>query len=160
LLFLFYMAQKLWEQQPDESQEAYARFLIYRNLGVARSLNKAYQIVPGRTGKEKANGQWHEDCVKYNWVARASAWDISILTEVGQSVVAKYINALDLAFLKIIESLNSEKMKPRTWGSVIESINILGEFIPQETVAEIRRAQDADSVPAIGTSPGAKSADA
>lgn len=83
---------------------------------------------------------------------RASAWDIDMLTQVGQNVVVKYINTLDLTFQKLIESLNGEKLKPRTWGQLIESLDILGEFIPQETVAEIRRAKDIDSVPAIGTS--------
>ena len=143
--------QKLWEQQKDEPNEAYTRFLVYRNLGVVRSLESAYNQA-SKSVKKRVPGKWYEDSSKFSWVERATAWDIDTLTKVGQRVVVKYINALDLAFQRIIEALNNEKMKPRTWGSAIESINVLGEFIPQETVAEIRRAQDADSVPAIGTS--------
>ena len=34
-----------WEQQPDEPEVAYARFLVYLNLGRARSVDAAFQDV-------------------------------------------------------------------------------------------------------------------
>ena len=139
---------KPWDQQEGESNEAYSRFLVYRNMGALRSVDKAYQnVLPNA---KRANGQWRDDCAKFEWVIRASAWDIYTLTEIGQRVVVRYVNALDLAFQRIIESLSDENRKPKSWDAIIESITILGGFIPQETVATIRQNNAGDSVPAIG----------
>jgi hypothetical protein len=139
---------KLWEQQNGEPNESYSRFLIYRNMGALRSVDKAYQnVLPNA---KRANGQWRDDCAKFEWVSRASAWDIYTLTEIGQRVVVRYVNALDLAFQRIIESLSDTSHKPKSWDAIIESITILGGFIPQETVATIRQNNAGDTVPAIG----------
>jgi hypothetical protein len=32
-----------WDQQPGEPNSDYAKFLVYRNLGTARSLDRAYR---------------------------------------------------------------------------------------------------------------------
>lgn len=142
--------KRIWEQQEGEPNEAYARFLVYRNLGVSRSLDAAHAIAT-KSKKKQASGQWTDDSAKWNWVERASAWDIDVLAEVGRGVVVKFVSALNLSFDAMISQLASGKIKPRTWSQVLESITVLGNFIPQETVAEIRRlASDADNVPAIG----------
>src|SRR4030067_400717 len=130
--------KQAWEQREGEQNEAYARFLVYRNLGVARSLDSAYCVALNRV-KSRASGQWVKECSKYEWVMRASAWDVYVLTEIGQQVVVRYVNALDLAFQRIIESLANRKIKPRSWGAIIDSITTLGGFIPQETVRTVRQ---------------------
>lgn len=140
-----------WEKRDDESNAAYARFLIYRNLGVGRSLDLAYHsLVVSKRDKTRVSGQWQEDSSRYEWKARADAWDVYILTEVARGVVVKYVNALDKAFQRIIDSLSDAKMKPDNWGQVIGSLTTLGEFIPQETVATIRQNNEGDIVPSIG----------
>lgn len=146
---------ELWEQQDGESDAAYSRFLIYRNLGITRSLDRAYQSTLAdsdatKRNKTRANGTWTQELSKYEWQKRADAWDIWTLTEVGQRVVAKYVNALDLAFQSIIDQLASGKIKPRTWGAIVESLTIIGNFIPQETVATVRQNTARGDVPAIG----------
>jgi hypothetical protein len=145
---------ELWDKRDDESDSAYTRFLIYRNLGVTRSLDRAYQSTLAddvtKRNKVRATGQWREDSGKHEWQKRAEAWDVCTLTEVGQRVVTKYINALDLAFQSIIDQLASGKIKPRTWGAIVESLTIIGNFIPQETVASVRQNNARGDVPAIG----------
>lgn len=162
---------KPWEQQPDEPQSAYARFLVYCYLGPARSLDAAFRSanpiaakrskprVSAKSLKQdtrRASGQWNDDSVKYNWAERATAFDIDTLTGLGQRVVVKYVNALDLAFSKIIAALQDEKAMPRSWDQILESLTTLGAFIPQETVATIRQDFADDSVPAFGAGSGEK----
>ena len=148
--------KSIWEQQEGEPNEAYARFLVYRNLGITRTLEKAYnsQYANNRKKSQSISGTWTGDATKWNWSERASAWDIDTLTEVVQRVVAKYINALDLSFQRILDALGNAKLQPKSWDRILDSITILGGFIPQETVATIRQNNASNSVPAIGRGAG------
>ena len=146
---------KIWDKRENESDAAYARFLIYRNLGVGRSLERAYQLPlndnVAKSSKSRMSGQWYKDSVEFEWKARADAWDVETIAQVGYTVVVKYIAALDLAFQRVIEQLQDGKIKPKNWEQLIESLTVLGNFIPQETVASIRQNIKDDSVPALGT---------
>ncbi len=161
--FLFSMAEDeskrvIWEQREGESNAAYARFLMYRNLGPTRSIDAAYrQHQSGRAKATKSRkkpyvpGQWIDDAARFDWVERASAWDIAILNDVGRAVVVKFIHALERSYDKLLAALNDERVKPRTWEQVIESLTILGAFVPQETIADIKQSSaDAARVPAFG----------
>jgi len=63
---------RLWEQQPGESNAAYAHFRTYRDLGIDRSLDAAYRLWHGQkpeaetnaegTKGRRASGQWHREC--------------------------------------------------------------------------------------------------
>jgi hypothetical protein len=142
---------KLWDQIEGESPEAYARFLVYRNLGIGRSVASAIETL-GKSGK-KRNGQWEHDSSEFNWVDRAAAWDISNAKRVGESVVLMYIETLKAMWAKTLAVAVDKTTKPRGWEELIETVTTLGAFIPQETVAGIRRSiEDTNSVPAIGTS--------
>lgn len=156
-----------WEQLPNESDAAYAWFLVYRNLGIARSLDAAYRranpLPNGATKRDKtrraaksganrfardtrrANGQWWKNFSEHSWHERATAWDIETLNEIGKAVVVKYVNALDMALGKVLRVLESEKTQPRGWAQVMESLTILGNFIPQENVSAVR--QDSADAP-------------
>lgn len=58
-----------FEQQPEESSKAFGAFVVYRNLGPERTLSAVARKI------EKSNqlmGRWSK---RYNWKARAAAWD-------------------------------------------------------------------------------------
>jgi len=58
-----------WDRRKGEPAPAYARFLIYRNLGPRRSLAQAQEVCGVSLGRLKQlSGQW-------SWPARALAWD-------------------------------------------------------------------------------------
>jgi len=59
-----------WERRPVESSEAFAAFVLYRDLGPSRKLAEVQRMrqASGRTQLERWSS-WHE------WVARCSAWD-------------------------------------------------------------------------------------
>lgn len=63
-----------WDRQPNESRQAYEAFLQYRDIDAStRSIREAYRKATGRT---TSDGQpWREFSARWNWPARAEAWD-------------------------------------------------------------------------------------
>lgn len=58
-----------WERQPEESEEAFAGFAIYRDQQPPRSLRNAAK----EAGKSfSLFGKWS---TRWSWVSRAAAWD-------------------------------------------------------------------------------------
>ncbi len=149
---------KPWDQQQGESKEAYARFLIYRNLGPARSIDVAYAAaqslaakrVKSRQPAKRASGQWMKDSVNYNWPERAAAWDIEVFSEAGQRVVINFISILEVLSRNTLEALANPRVKPHSLKSIMTLVGILGAYIPAETVAALRDYSGTDRAPAIG----------
>lgn len=147
-----------WDQQPGEPPEAYARFLVYRNLGPARTIEAAYKAnAEGRkSGKPVSrSGHWEEDSRTHNWVERSTRWDIHNLTTAGAGAVAKFVRIIDLVALRSLEALEDGNIKPTDWAGLVNALDKLGAYIPAETVAQIRDTANRDGVAAIGT-PGHK----
>lgn len=58
-----------WDQMPHESGKAYEAFLVYRDMGIARSVRAAAR----QMGKVRSQiDRWS---ARYDWVNRAKAWD-------------------------------------------------------------------------------------
>jgi hypothetical protein len=63
------LAPKPWHRGDNETSKAYAAFIVYRDLGIGRSLAK----VGNELGKSRALLEgW---CAANSWVIRADAWD-------------------------------------------------------------------------------------
>lgn len=60
---------ELWEHQPNESEEAWEAFVMYRELGNERNLTKVAEILGKTVGMME---QWS---ARHRWVIRAEAWD-------------------------------------------------------------------------------------
>ena len=65
---------------PAESAPAYRAFRVYLNQGPSRSLDQAWQFFrAGSVGKAPKSarrpGHWSRWCARYEWVARAAAYD-------------------------------------------------------------------------------------
>lgn len=61
-----------WERQPGESRQAYANFVIYRDIGPSRSLAKA----ASETGKNRTT--LSDQSAKYRWQDRVDAYDFEM----------------------------------------------------------------------------------
>jgi len=82
---------KAWNQQKDESRQAYTSFLAYRNLPSAeRSIRAACGVVyGGSTANVRRLEQWSS---QHRWVERAKAWDteqLRIRDEAEQRAIVK-----------------------------------------------------------------------
>jgi hypothetical protein len=68
-----------WDKRETETNKAYSAFLVYRDMGNLRSLQKAANIFYGvaADSKSRAKGSmFHKWSVEHNWVSRCSDWDI------------------------------------------------------------------------------------
>lgn len=147
--------KRAWEQREGEPNEAYARFLVYRNLGRARSLESAYSLDSGQAAKksrkkQSISGQWTSDSTAYDWVERATAWDIEMLIIHGADVVLDFIEAMRNYANKTLRASFGEGLTPRDWGELTNALNTLGKFIPADTVAAIQDTAAEGQNPAIG----------
>ncbi len=68
----------LWDRLKEESYPAYRAFLVYRDLGPARSIDSAWRKHQAKR-KGNAPGNWNDWCRKFSWVDRASAYDTHLL---------------------------------------------------------------------------------
>ena len=74
-----------WQQQPGESDKAYAKFLAFRNAGSQRS-------IMGANGG-KPNGGLYRQAHKWRWGERASAWDASLRERTDEELVDRMVPA-------------------------------------------------------------------
>lgn len=72
------MDEQAYERMPDEPHRWYSRFLLYRDMGPARSVLGAENIERVTRGHEKSHytsGGWREAAKTWQWRTRAEAWD-------------------------------------------------------------------------------------
>lgn len=152
---------KPWDKLPNEPDAAYARFLVYLRLGRTRSLDAAYAADRGTAPKRaktrqpsgaRRSGTWSDDCATYRWTERALAYDIDALTSKGYETVIDFVNTLAILANKTVKALADEKIKPRGLKAIVEMVNVLGSYIPAETVAAVRADAEQRRISAIGHS--------
>lgn len=108
---------KVWEQQPKESDPAYAAFSIYRDMGK----NRTVAAVVRECGKNRSLiDRWHKG---HNWAARCRAYDNSIDEEARKKAAVEAANIrkthlqiaaqLQLKALNALNLLAPEDMTPR-----------------------------------------------
>lgn len=68
-----------WEQQADEPELWYQRFVGFREMGVGRSVRRAYQLsckgAGGQGEPRQPPNSWRKAARQFDWVERAAAWD-------------------------------------------------------------------------------------
>lgn len=64
-----------WERQPGESAKAFSAFCVYRDLGLGRSIVRAYQLGTGRPAAVHAGGSWCKWAHQHRWTERADNYD-------------------------------------------------------------------------------------
>jgi hypothetical protein len=158
---------EVWEQLEGEPDAAYARFLSYRNLGPARSLNLAYQVrrgpsregpsVAGRRqkaskGGQRAPGSWYQECVRFDWKRRAEAWDVHTFMGTGEQAVVMMVNLIHDFAARTLAAV--AKREPVTWSEVRESLNALAALIPQASITRLHARLDQEARFAGTTGPG------
>jgi hypothetical protein len=142
---------EVWEQHEGEPDEAYVRFLYYRNLGPTRSLNAAYQlyvesgeietkekavvVAKKRVKTCRASGQWTEDSTDYQWEFRANQWDIHIMSQSSRVVVDSFFKGLAVLATQNLELLQSGSYRPKNYLQLLEGLTLVGSFITPEVIS-------------------------
>jgi hypothetical protein len=101
-----------WDRLPGEPAAAYARFLVYRNLGPARTLERAYAAyagVPEGTERPLVPGRWRKDSAAWRWVERSREWDIVMLSQAGREAVAAFAAAVQQVSERLLAAVADRK---------------------------------------------------
>lgn len=144
-----------WDRLPDESPDAYTRFLIYRNLGPNRSLRKAYlnylRSEDGFSGPATAKlhipGHWHANSVTYQWVNRSAAWDVRNLMTYGAKVAVLHIQTLCIIAKKTARAARETELGGEGWLDVVAGVRLIGDYLTPEVVRGIHERQPAGQEP-------------
>lgn len=126
-----------WDRLPDETEEAYARFLIYRGLGPLRTLTNAESVACGRK-KKHASGNWTRDHSVHEWRSRAIAWDITQLQANGERLGYVFIGVLEKMTEQLAEALVAGKAKPKSARDVAEWFKTLSPYLTPQLIDKIR----------------------
>jgi hypothetical protein len=124
-----------WLRQQGEPEAAYARFLIYRNLGPARSVRAAYLEHAGAAeGRERQiPGSWQRECARWSWVSRAESWDCHVFTTAGEQAVVALVHAFRDLGRACVRRMAGRA--PKTWDELLRSLEFLARVIPKESIA-------------------------
>ena len=136
--------RKSWEQQPDEPDGSFDRFVYYRDLGPTRSIDRAWRAwqmtgenAAPRNADRRADGHWTKDSVEHSWRQRAREYDAHKFRTTNSDVLQKFTeNLRDLA-LGVGVAL--EEIRPQTFKEICYAIRILSKLIPPETVNVLLR---------------------
>lgn len=129
-----------WNQLDGEDAADYAKFLVYRNLGPGRSLDRAYRAYRRRRVTKsgaplQAPGSWAKLSVRYEWVNRASRWDVYHLEQAVPEVVSTIFALIGEFARKTLESVQSGAVSPRNWDDVLRAIDGLTALVSPEAAA-------------------------
>ena len=142
---------KAWQQRPGEPDESYARFLLYRNLGPGRTLQVAYNAFvsqfknaqePDKRNKTQLSipGHWGEDSARWEWVDRASAWDVHVFSTHGERLAVLWVGILTAAAEKCAQKLADPKCKPRDFMQCVAVVDKLAAFLSPDAVKSLQPA--------------------
>lgn len=73
-----------WERQEGETEKAFQAFCAYRDMGTGRSIQKLRKNAGKTQGYERHLFAWSS---RYDWPARAAAWDQHLDSERRSAVV-------------------------------------------------------------------------
>lgn len=125
-----------WDQQPGEPSEAYARFLVYRNLGPGRSLDAAYGIanVGNRRKSSERSGTWQENATAHRWRERAARWDVAQLSVVVPSTAGVIFEAIAEFARQVLAEVQAGTHKPKSWTEVKDALIVLAGFVSPDVI--------------------------
>jgi len=64
-----------WELLPKESAEAFAAFVVYRDLGFGRSIKSAIEKISDNSAYSQSYASWRKWAADYRWKERAADYD-------------------------------------------------------------------------------------
>jgi hypothetical protein len=133
--------RELWEQLPDEPTAAYARFLVYRNLGSGRTLDAAYAVYSSlpqpSAAPRPAPGNWNRQSVRWRWVERCGLWDVEQMVQHGRRIVLRQIEAAELLSAKMVAML--KQTEPKDFGEAMKVFALLLNLVDSDALVALTK---------------------
>jgi hypothetical protein len=133
--------RKPWDQLEGESNEAYARFLVYRNLGPTRSVLLAYAALRPDAPESKkkqtrsASRIWWDNYRAFHWKDRAAAWDVAQLVYAVPEAAAAIFKLIGETAKACLAEVANGNIKPQSFAELREMVVILAGFISPEVIS-------------------------
>lgn len=151
-----------WDRRADETDPAWEAFIVYRDLGLQRSQNKAAELL---AKSRQMLSQWS---IRHDWSDRAAAWDLeqdrqrreamrveniaagqrharqaARHLEVGEAFAAELLRRLEVGELEL-------KSLPRD--ELVDAVVKLGRVLPRLVIAErLARGMSTENVELAGS---------
>lgn len=129
-----------WDKRESESDEAYVRFLIYRNLGPSRSIERAaivaFSTIETKRKKTKpSTSQWEKDSATHEWRQRAVAWDIAQLSQLPAETTTIILEAIKEFARKTLHAASGDDYHPKG-REVRENILVIAALVSPEIITQ------------------------
>lgn len=120
-----------WDQLPNESDQQYSHFLVYRNLGMSRTIIKAYvkahpEVADENRTMSSLSSAWRNESTRFKWFARATAWDIQRLLTAGGRATAWYMAGLKNVAREFYRATTKYKVGDPQWKDVLATLDKIG----------------------------------
>ena len=127
--------REVWQRTLGEPTVWFGRFVLYRELGVKRSIDKAYALAREAEGLRglRANSQWHITAERWRWASRAAAWDDAQRKAFLASVETRRVDA-QRERLATIERVLGESSA----ALVIANLSEIDQFSAREMLGSLR----------------------
>jgi hypothetical protein len=139
-----------WQQVEGEPAGAFTRFQVYLSLGPARSLRAAYrQYLEGNGRQPKGNkkqhrlpGCWGKDAARWNWQARARAFDLEHLAGAGQIALVAFSAYLQRIIVNALVGL-AEDLAPGhpAWEGHLKTAQVMSGFFSADLLRQVLERQ-------------------
>lgn len=126
-------APELWEKRDDESDKEYSQFWEYAMMGPGRSIQKAYLKWCADNNRKPGTHRsttWQKNSSKFNWVARAAAFDKRERTQEIESRETQRLNQIE-------QELANAAILQKKWLVMAEHIEPFKRSEPIEVNGEI-----------------------
>ncbi len=118
------MKRKPWAIRDGEKTTDYARFQVYLELGVTRSLSKASEALTSQGASGASPGRLEELCTAHDWVARCRAFDEKQATKRMGRIEANRAAAIDYLsanLMKVVEAHVASALDEGTSGPMVSA---------------------------------------
>ena len=133
------MATNPWDQQEGEPDSAYTHFTRYLYAGLGRSLRAATK---GDKRRRSVGGQVSRLSSRWNWVARARAWDVKQMRTLGHDVVLMFIGSLRKVAQKLAAKVESKNGLAKT--DVLELLKFISLYVTPEIIQDVQKLDPAE----------------
>lgn len=138
--------QQPWHRREEETSKSYRAFCIYRDLGSARSLPKAWDVYRAENGLKAVEhtGTFKDWCSCNGWVSRSKAWDdhedsmrLLARDQARENARDKFVeHAQRLAQQLVNVALGGEVAGRDQVKAILEALDRAGITVPKELQVE------------------------
>ena len=144
---------KAWERQDDESEDWFARFVIFLGLGYSRSLTRAYKAAHPDSTSDVVSSAWRQEYKDRKWRSRATLYDMSLFHEQARETVVMAGRGMRAFARKTLKALLAKgpAMQPNTWEEAQKAFETLLKVLPPDTVQYLIRfdGDENEAVPGV-----------